>query len=310
MPDAVVPDEPVTGFVASLGGKLAERWLTGLALPGVVFVVAVVVALRLGHADAWNLGLLTADVTRFIDSTAAREDTTVLVLALAVVTSSVTAAAIVQPLHRVVVRFWTGEWGKLGAPLIRRRGRRWAERTSRYEAALRRKARLLRASDAPPPELPDTAALAAARDRIALTEPRRPTWMGDRMLTAEARTYTAYGLDLGSAWPRLWLLLSDDERAPIAHAQAEFLSAARTGAWATLYLAVGVVWWPAALVGAGAWLVAWRRGRDTMDRLAELVEATVDLHATALARALGRTIEGEFTPADGEWVTRRVRKGA
>ena len=95
-----------------------------------------------------------------------------------------------------------------------------------------------------------------------------------------------------------------------AHAQAEFLSAARTGAWATLYLAVGVVWWPAALVGAGAWLVAWRRGRDTMDRLAELVEATVDLHATALARALGRTIEGEFTPADGEWVTRRVRKGA
>jgi hypothetical protein len=46
-----------------------------------------------------------------------------------------------------------------------------------------------------------------------------------------------------------------------------------------------------------------------MAKLAELVEAAVDLHATTLATALGHTPEGPFTPADGETVTRVLRKG-
>ena len=296
----------MTGFVASLGAKLAERWLAALVLPGVVFVAAVVVAVRLGHGHWADVGRLGDDVNRFAESSAARSTGSVLLIAVGVVAGSVAAAALAQALRHAVVRIWTGGWGRLGAPLVRGRQRRWTEAADRYTAALKEKARAKRAGET---SLPDIAALAAARDRIALTRPSLPTWIGDRMLAADARVRGAYDLDLASAWPRLWLLLPDDTRTPVTTARTEFAAAARTGAWGTLYLLVGAVWWPAALIGAGAWLTAWWQGRAAIATLADLVEAAVDLHATTLATALGHTPEGPFTPADGVTITRLLRKG-
>jgi hypothetical protein len=297
----------VTGFVASLGAKLAERWLAALVLPGVVFVAAVVVAVRLGHGHWADLGRLGADVNRFAESSAARSTGSVLLIALGVVAGGVAAAALAQALGHAVVRLWTGGWGRLGAPVVRGRRQRWTEAAARHDTALREKARAIRAGEGNP--LPDTAALAAARDRIALTEPGLPTWIGDRMRAADIRVRLAYDLDLGSAWPRLWLLLPEDSRTPITEAQTEFTAAARTGAWGTLYLLVGTVWWPAVLIGVGTWVTAWWRARTAMAKLADLVEATVDLHATTLATALGHAPDGPFTQADGETVTRVLRKG-
>lgn len=298
----------MTGFVASLGAKLAERWLAGLVLPGVVFVAAVVVAVRLGHGHWADLGRLGADVNRFAESSAARSTGSVLLIALGVVAGSVAAAALAHALGYAVVRLWTGGWGRLGAPLVRGRRRRWTVAARRHKEALEEKARAVRAGDTT--LLPDTAALAAARDRIALTQPGLPTWIGDRMRAADVRVRLAYDLDLGSAWPRLWLLLAEDTRTPVTEAQTEFTSAARTGAWGTLYLLVGAVWWPAAVIGVGTWVTAWWQGRTAMAKLADLVEAAVDLHATTLATALGHAPAGPFTVADGETVTRIIRKGS
>lgn len=298
----------MTGFVASLGAKLAERWLAALVLPGVVFVAAVVVAVRLGHGHFADFGRLGADVNRFAESSAASSTGSVLLIALGVVAGSVAAAALAQALGHAVVRLWTGGWGRLGEPVVRRRRQRWAAAARRHKAALEDKTRAIQAGDTT--SLPDTAALAAARDRIALTQPGLPTWIGDRMRAADIRVRLAYDLDLGSAWPRLWLLLSEDTRTPISEAQTEFTAAARTGAWGTLYLLVGTVWWPAALIGVGTWVTAWWQGRTAMGKLADLVEATVDLHAATLATALGHAPGGPFTPADGETVTRLLRKGS
>jgi len=297
----------VSGFVASIGAKLAERWLAALVLPGVVFVAALVVAVRLGHGHWADFGGLGDDVNRFAESPAARSTGSVLLIAVGVVVGSVAAAAVAHALQHAVVRVWTAGWGRLGEPLVRRRRQRWTEAATRHRTALREKARAKRAGDET--SLPDTAALAAARDRIALTEPSLPTWIGDRMLAVDARVRGAYDLDLGSAWPRLWLLLPEDARTPVTEARTEFAAAARMGAWGTLYLLVGTVWWPAALIGAGTWLTAWWQGRAAMAKLAELVEAAVDLHAATLATAIGHAPGGPFTPADGVTVTRVLRKG-
>ncbi|MFI2645225.1 hypothetical protein [Streptomyces sp. NPDC018610] len=302
----------MTAWVASLGGRLAERWLATLMLPGVVFVGVVAVAARLGRRHWSDLGLLSTGFDRFASSPTAHSDGTVLLVALAAVASAVAASLVAQALGQLVVRAWTGPWGRCGRPLTRRRQRRWDEAASRYEEALREKARLLRRPRGRPPaagELPDTAALAAARDRIAPVRPRLPTWTGDRMLAVGERVRTAYDVDLATVWPRLWLNLPEDVRASLAQAQAAFTAAARTAAWGLLYLGLGPRWWPAALIGAAALLIGWWRGRTAMENLAQLVEAGVDLHLSALAASLGHPIQGPFTPADGESVTRILRKG-
>ncbi|MEV7373368.1 hypothetical protein AB0O51_21170 [Streptomyces sp. NPDC090301] len=63
------------------------------------------------------------------------------------------------------------------------------------------------------PAAPDTLGLNDARNQIALTRPARPTWMGDRLIAADARGHRTYRIDLVSAWPRLWLLLPDTAHA-------------------------------------------------------------------------------------------------
>lgn len=314
VPVATLPNGPgaVTAWVASLGGKLAERWLATLLLPGVVFVCAAAVAARLGQRHWADVGLARSGIDRFAATPAVHSNGAVLLMALAAVALAVATSTVAQALGQLVVRLWTGTWGRCGRALARRRRRRWDEAAARYEAALREKARLLRGVHPSPPataELPDTASLAAVRDRIALTRPRLPTWTGDRMLAADEHIRIAYDLDLSTIWPRLWLTLPEEVRAPLAQAQAGFTAAARTAAWGGLWLALGLRWWPAALIGVGVLVLGWWRGRTGMEYLAQLVESAVDLHAAALAVSLGHPVEGPFAPADGESVTRILRKG-
>lgn len=293
----------MNALIASLGGKLAERWLTDLVLPGVVFVTVGAMAARLGHSGWSDLGLLGQEADRFAAGLRSGDNGSVLLVALAVLLASTVAAAVAQGLQRLVSMLWTSDWGAVGEVLARRRRRRWADAVSRYEAALKEKARQLRAPAPHGESLPDVQALARACDRIALTEPARPTWIGDRMLAAARRVESRYDLDLAGAWPRIWLLLSEDTRGPLTLAQNDFADAARRVAWGILYIALGVLWWPAALIGLGLCLAGWRDSRRAVTVLADLVEAVVDLHVGALGAALGHTTNGTFTKADGHAVT-------
>ncbi|MFD8477957.1 hypothetical protein [Kitasatospora sp. NPDC059673] len=311
---AALPDGPstVNSWLASLGGKLAERWLVTLMLPGVAFVGAAALALTLGHGHWSDTALLRAELDRLAASPAARGGAATLLVTLGLVTLAVASSAAAQGIEQLMVRIWTGPWGRYGRPLVRRRRRRWDEAAARHEDALREKARLLRSARQPGPgpvTTPDTVATAAARDRIAPTRPQRPTWTGDRMLAVGERVRTAYDLDLATVWPRLWLVLPDEVRVPLAQAQTAFTAAARTAAWGILYLALGLWWWPAAAIGTAVLALGRWRGRESMEHLAELVESAVDLHVHTLAAALGHRPDGPFTPADGESVTRTLRKG-
>ncbi|MFG1841593.1 hypothetical protein ACGFH8_24590 [Micromonospora sp. NPDC049175] len=298
----------MNAVIASLGGKLAERWLASLALPGVVFVAVCAAAVRLGHAHWWDLGLLRQEVDRLALGSPARSTGSALLIVLGVVLASVVAATVAQSLERLVVALWTQGWGRAGEAVTRRRRRRWHAAVDRYENALRDKARRLRSRDGATGPLPDTQALARACDRIAVTEPDRPTWIGDRMLATAVRVRDCYGLDLAAAWPRLWLLLPEESRNPLALAQADFTAAARRVGWGLLYLALGLLWWPAALIGLGLCVAGWRHGRATVSVLADLVESVVDLHVRTLGATLGHPTDGTFGRADGQAVTFLLRK--
>ena len=85
---------------------------------------------------------------------------------------------------------------------------------------------------------------------ICPVESSHPTWIGDRLYACRVRTATAYGLDLGAMWPRLWLIVPDVVRTEIGVAREAFSAAARLMAWALLYLALGIWWWPAITLAA------------------------------------------------------------
>jgi hypothetical protein len=155
-------------------------------------------------------------------------------------------------------------------------------------------------------------AAAARLVRLAPAEPGRPTWMGDRVHAVEQVALHRHGLDLTFGWPRLWLVLPDTVRAEITAAEAAFAAAVATGTWAWPYLALGVLWWPAALIGVGIGVTGWVRGRAAVADLAALSEAAIDLHGRTLAGALGVGEDGAAGPLtvdEGREITSIVRKG-
>jgi hypothetical protein len=82
-------------------------------------------------------------------------------------------------------------------------------------------------------------------------------------------------------------------------------------AWGLLYLLVGLLWWPSAVVGIGAVLTGWRRGRTAAATLADLVEASVDLNVRVLLESMtGDVPTGVIDRATGERLNRQIRKGA
>ncbi|WP_157606904.1 hypothetical protein [Saccharomonospora azurea] len=195
-------------------------------------------------------------------------------------------------------------------PLARRRARRWdaADRLFRDATVVAGRAQL---AD------PDTAAglirqaeeRAAARNALGLVRPTTPFAAGDRMAAADRRVLDHYGLDLSSAWPRLWLVLPEHTRRAVQAANDAVAAAQRLAGWAAAYLLLALLWWPAALIGVVTLTVAWRRAASAAGTLGDLVEAAVDVHGRTLARTLGLRTAGPLDRETGAAVTSLLRKG-
>jgi hypothetical protein len=264
----------MNSLLATLGGRLTERWLNLLVLPGALFLAATAVGTTLGHRH-WH------DVDRLrttLDDLAARPaldraGTAALLVALVLLTATAASLA-AQFLGGAIERYWL-RFGRdpLSRALTARRARRWQELDTRYDAAL--------------DDLPRARELAEARARVALRRPTRPTWYGDRVQAAADRVDAAYGVDLAALWPRLWLILPEPAVRQIQSAQDSFAAAARLAAWAVGYALLACWWWPAALAAVGCAAVARSRARDALDALAGLIEAAVDVHARELAERIG-----------------------
>ncbi len=298
------PGVAVESFLSGLGSKLADKWLATLVLPGLVFVGVALVAATLRQVNSLDPSGLAR---RAVHASAQlqRDGPTAILLTVAAGVLLATAAALTANwLGFGVQRLWLGALhGAVARRLIARRRRRWTEADetlTEYEAEIR--------ESGASPTMRDR--LSATRNHIALAYPGRPTWMGDRAYAADVRVWHAHGLDLGVAWPRLWLIADDASRAEITSARAAINRAATLVGWGVLYVALAFIWWPAGLAGLVVACTGWDRARAATGSFADLVEALVDLNAHQLAVAVGALPDcGTFTRDVGLEVTRRLRKG-
>jgi hypothetical protein len=192
---------------------------------------------------------------------------------------------------RLVEAVWLGSWGWLGGPFTAWRRHRWR---AAHAAAVK-----------------GSPGKAIRRTAIALAEPERPLWIGDRWASMVVRVGNEYELDVAMTWPRLWLVAPDAVRAELRVAAGSWYGTTVWASWAVLYLLGGIVFWPAAIAGIVMLVWAGRRARAAIAWRADLVESAYDLYGCALAEQLGvPEATRPLRPATGAAATAAVRKGA
>lgn len=279
-------------LLATLGGKLTERWLNLLVLPGALFLAVAAVGTTLGHRHWHDVDRLRATLDDLAASQALdRTGTAALLVALVLLTAAAASLA-AQFLGGVIENYWL-RFGRdpLSRALITWRARRWREADAKVEDAVLHSGPS-RVGANGSVTIPRSAwgriqALTEARDRIALREPARPTWYGDRMQATADRVEAAYGVDLAALWPRLWLILPEPAVRQVQSARDSLGAAARLAAWAVGYALLACWWWPAAVVAVGCAAASRSRARGALDALAGLIEAAVDVHGRELATRIG-----------------------
>jgi alkylated DNA nucleotide flippase Atl1 len=305
----------ITGFLSSVGEKLAERWLMTLALPGLLFVALAAAGHGVGQRDALRWSAFTTQVHHLAKRW--NEDPAVAVLTVAAALIAAAGAGLAaRMVGTAVERLWlaTGPawWRRLavhgtvgGRKLLKGRLQRWTEACAAYDSATRGHA------ESAEDFRRRRAWLADARNRIGLAPPQRPTWMADRLRVVGQRVEGQYGIDLTTAWPRLWLVMPADARDELRTTNEAFTGSAVRLGWAALYVILGAfVWWPAAVAGAVLMVTGWRAARMATETLASLVESAVDVNVRTLARELGLEVpSGQLTLATGRELTERMRKG-
>ena len=300
------------GFFAQLAKTLADRWLSLLVLPGAFFLGTAWLSAGLGHADAWNIPLLRRRAEDAATTVADLSAGAQALLVVAILAAAAAVGFVVQALAGVTRRVWLGQWSRLLGTVAEART---ARRRARWHRLVDERRTLEGAS-------PNTRTreqqneidtVADRLTRLAMAEPGRPTWMGDRIHAVESIAYHRYGLDLTYGWSRLWLVLPDPARAELTAAHSAFAAAVATGTWAVPYFLLTAVWWPAVLVAAGIGLTGWARARAAVADFTTLSEAVLDLHGRTLAAALGvgdpAEETGPLTIGEGERITDLVRKG-
>ena len=297
----------MTEFLAEAGKQLAGRWAALLALPAVLFVAAVTVAATLGQAHSLDVALAARSAARLAaryEGRAVPAAVAAVGLAIAVGAASVIAQGIAAMLQR--------GWLAAGTSRATRRiiGWRTDARRARWLAADTAYTEAARAGKRDQARL---GALADARNRIALAEPARPTWIGDRLAAAGTRVWGEYGLDMQFGWPRLWLVLPEPARQELRGSRDAFTAATVLQAWGVMYTVAGGWWWPAAVAGIITAVLGWRRGRASAAALADLVEAAFDLYSRDLAAGLNGAVPAEgaggISRTSGELLSERLRKG-
>ncbi|MFE3760993.1 hypothetical protein ACFXPI_04405 [Streptomyces sp. NPDC059104] len=302
----------MTPVLDQLGEKLAEKWVSALALPGLLFVGASACAAVLGQDHALDLGLLIEKARHWAATVAHRPvvgQVTAVAVALLV---AVAMGMFVRVCGEGAARVWTGDWPRPARRLARRvtarRAGLWGDLQRQIDGIRR---------DNPPYDRDDAhlrqiTDLTARRDRMGLSSPARPTYTGDRFAGVDGRLRGQYGIDLAACWPGLWLVLPEEVRAELRTTRARFDAEVAGSVWACCYLVLGCFWWPAAVGGAAAGLVAWRRGRRAAAAHAGLAEAAVDVHLRRLAEEVGIALPPGPTwdPRVGLLLNRLFRKGA
>ena len=302
----------MTAFLAELGTKLADKWMTLLVLPGLIYLAVLAAGAELGQRRALDFLALRPAINRVAGQPAAGSTGAIILAAVALLAAAAAVALVANGLGQLAERAWTATGDRWPASImVERRQDRWDTADGKVQAATVALARaeLLEAEGPQVDELRQRLNQEIARrSAINPTRPQRPTWIGDRLVAVDERVHARYGIDWAAIWPRLWLIMPDTARNELSAAGDAFSASARLAAWAVLYLPVAWLWWPAVLVTACLGLASWIRGRDRTVNLTDLIESAIDLYTRDLATQLGLTADGLLSRATGRTVTSIIRK--
>lgn len=295
----------MTTLLTEMGKQLAQRWLATLALPGALFLASCAIAHVLGHGAALDVSSLLSWFGALADQHGSGSPAVILAVAATALLSAAACSFAATALAGAVDRVWTmtGRWAPAHRLTVLRR-RRW---NRAYDDVRSHIARAVRTPEqgADASQFTDVVQRCSA---ICLVSPERPTWIADRLRATDVRVHVAYRLDLASAWPRLWLLLTPEVRGEIVAVRGSYDTATRKTAWALMYAGVSLWWWPAAVPAAVLALDGWRQGRRSVETLASLIEAVVDLHVRGLAEATGSATADALVPDEGHRLSLLFRK--
>lgn len=232
----------------------------------------------------------------------------------AVLAAAAAAGLVAQGLGALVQRIalaadwrtWPGPLRQWGRARVARRHARWTAAAHRYHEQLDADAHHLalhgRRADPAPRRAAHQAMLS-----VAVAEPDRPTWSGDRIHAVTVRLERDHHIDLPLLWPHLWLILPETTRTEITTAEQALTRATTLGGWSLLYTPLVAWWWPAAPLAAALALTAGYRIRGATDTYAQLLEAAARLHTTDLATQLGIAHTGPADPTLGDALTHQLR---
>ncbi|MFH8443496.1 hypothetical protein ACH4D3_19990 [Streptomyces sp. NPDC018026] len=298
------------GLLTEVGKKLAEKWVSLLALPGALYLAVATAAVALGHTHPFDLSRVADRITAWANRSGAAGAGGQVVLLVAVLAVAAMAGLAAQALGSLLERLWlAADWPAWPRAARGLAARRTARRRRAWIAAARawhrRRDDDIRSLASGNPADP-TARQAAERamTRIAVEVPTRPTWSGDRLNAAAVRIERDQGLDLATVWPHLWLALPDGPRGEVTTARQALTRATTLAAWALLYLPLALWWWPAAPVACVLALTARARTHAAVDAYALLLEAATRLYTRALAEQLGLDTTAPLTLDAADTLTR------
>ena len=292
-------------FWESLGGKLAERWLS-VSSYAVVFWLGALLAWAVGH-----------DGTHRLTAWLSKQQVPVQFLTLVLVLLGVAGTGLaVEQLITPVLRLAEGYWPKPLAAFRERRITRVAERAERDRTTWQDLIPdvLGPGADPSPGRLEEYARI---DERLRRTPPSRgqlmPTRTGNILRAAETWPLRKYGLDTLTVWPRLWLLLPDVTRSGLLQARGALNRAVSILIWGGLFCLLTPWTWYALPVGITAMAIAWTWTiPDRAAVYADLLESAFDLHRGLLYESLRWPLPTD--PADehtrGRELTIYLRRGS
>jgi hypothetical protein len=258
----------------SVAGSITDKFGEHLISPAFVFWAGGV------FAYGWKFG--EAKLARVVESLNTAEIILVAVGALVLVSAS---DVLIEWLEFSVLRILEGYWWRpfnlFRRPLVgfqrwmfRRQKGEWDRLAARYKSlspAQRRRYRML--------------------DRRLLTFPEdensiQPTRLGNILTAAESYPQRRYGLAAALMWPRLWFVLSPDDRTELTKARSALDNAIGGVIWSVLFAVWGYfVWWAfiAALLGA---IGSYRRALSAAASFGELLKAAFDTNQQELFKRL------------------------
>lgn len=294
------------GFLAELGKKLAERWLSLLVIPGLLYLGALAAAHTLGHLRPFDIGQITRQLDVWTTSHGVTSTSGLVLILIATLLAAAGAGVTAQALGSLTERVWLADrWQSWPPPLrhlaesrTKSRKQRWTTATTTYQRQLDAKSAQFAHHRTETADV-DLGEARRAVTRIAQEQPARPTWIGDRVHAVITRVDRDYHLDLATIWPHLWLAMPETTRTEITAARESLARATTLAGWGLLYLVVGALWWPGLLIAVAIVGTAWRRARTAADVYALLVEAAGRLHTADLARSLGIDHSGPLNQRTG-----------